>query len=275
MSAATDLRASQKEVLDFVDAFAKRVQEHGQWDRLAGGSLGVAPGTIGSLAGGSLGDKAAAVKENVMGIQTGLDISNDALTAGRKPLFQQALNRLQESAKSLSVNLADIGKQTRTILKDKVPGAEHITRAFDDVLDATKHYTTLGMRHLSDMAQGRDPEDRYAIGFASGHLQSAQDIAVEQRKKGVMASLKSPNLGEYALADAKRLGMLGENKTVHRGTVLNVIGNEAVIRNVKGQMLALPVKSDFAFRSGDQVVMREREGNYSGKRQVIDKGMER
>ncbi len=238
-----------------MDAFAKQVQEHGQWDRL--------------------GDKAADVKENIMGIQTGLDISHDALTSGRKPFFQQALNRLQESAKSLAVNLGEIGKQTRTMLKDKVPGAEPIVRAFNDVLDATKHYTMLGMQRLSDMAHGRDPEDRYQIGFAAGHLQSAQDIVMDQRKKGIMASLKSPHLGEYALADAKRLGMLGENKSVHRGMVLNVMGNEAVVQNVKGQLLALPVKPDFAFKTGDQVVMREREGNYFGKRQVIDKGMER
>ncbi|MBN6740607.1 hypothetical protein JKG47_08715 [Acidithiobacillus sp. MC6.1] len=268
MSVSSDLQASQKEVLDFVDAFAKQVQEHGQWDRPAGGMIG------------SLGDNAANVKENVMGIQSGLDVSHDALqaaalTTGRKPLFQQAMNRLQESAKSLAVNLASIGKETRTMLKDKAPGAEHIARAFDDVLDATKHYTTLGLRRLSDMAHGRDQDDRYAIGFAAGHLQSAQDIVMEQRKKGIMISIKSPNLGEYALADAKRLGMLGENKTAHRGTVLNVIGNEAVIQNVKGQMLALPVKPDFPFKTGDHVVMREREGNYSGKRQVVDRGMER
>ncbi|MBU2771594.1 hypothetical protein [Acidithiobacillus caldus] len=263
MSTATDLQASQKEVMDFVDAFAKQVREHGQWDRPSGGQIG------------SLGDDVVNLKDNITGIQSGMETAGDALEKGRKPLFQKALDRLQESAKSLSVNLAAIGKQTRAMVKDRVPGAEKIARAFDDVLDATKHYTTLGMQRLSDLAQGRSNEDRYALGFAAGHLQSAQDVALEQRKKGIVASLKSPNLGEYALADAKRLGMLGENRTVHRGTVLNVIGNKVIIKNVKGQLLALPVKSDFAFKTGDNVVMRERDGAYSGKRQVIDRGMER
>ncbi|MHB0888777.1 hypothetical protein [Acidithiobacillus sp.] len=227
------------------------------------------------------------IKKDARNIAAGMISAGDAvdIRSGKiapvgnpdpKPLLARGLTRIQDAAKSIAVNLADAGKQVRTMVKDKVPGADQMVKAWDNVLDATSHYMTLGMKRLTGLARGMDPEDRYAMGFASGHLQSAQDVALDQRRRGILQSLKSPHLGEHALRDAKQLGMIEAGKPVHRGTVLNVVGLEAVLKNAKGQLLALPVTPDFKFKAGDHLVMKDRgDGFYQGKRQLVERGMER
>ena len=266
-----DFHAAHRDLAKFVDEFAKQVADTAKFAREP------------------LGQLAQDIKKDAQNIATGMISTGDAadVASGKiapfsnpnldhKPLLTRGLTRIQDAAKSLAVNLADAGKQVRSMVKDKVPGADRVVNAWDNVLDATSHYTTLGMKRLAGLAHGLDQEDRYAMGFASGHLQSAQDVALEQRKRGIFQSLKSPHLGEHALQDAKRLDMFAPNKSVHRGTVLNVIGLEAVMKNAKGQLLALPVTPDFRFKAGDQLVMKDRgDGFYAGKRQMVDRGVER
>ena len=262
-----EFHAAHQDLNDYVDAFAKQVAERGS--------------------GGQLAQLAQDIKKDAQNIATGMISTGDAvdIQSGKiapvgnpdpKPLLARGLTRIQDAAKSLAVNLSDAGKQVRTLVKDKVPGADQVVKAFDNVLDATSHYMTMGMKRLTGLAHGMDPEDCYAIGFTSGHLQSAQDIAIDQRKRGILQTLKSPHLGEHVLQDAKRLGMIEPCKAVHRGTVINVIGLEAVLKNAKGQLLALPVTPDFKFKAGDNLVMKDRgDGFYSGKRQLVERGMER
>ena len=265
-----EFHAAHQDLNDYVDAFAKQVAERGSHP-----------------AGGQLAQLAQDIKKDAQNIATGMISTGDAVdiqsskivpvgNPDPKPLLARGLTRIQDAAKSLAVNLSDAGKQVRTLVKDKVPGADQVVKAFDNVLDATSHYMTLGMKRLTGLAHGMDPEDRYTMGFASGHLQSAQDIAIDQRKRGILQSLKSPHLGEHVLQDAKRLGMIEPCKPVHRGTVLNVVGLEAVLKNAKGQLLALPVTPDFRFKSGDNLVMKDRgDGFFTGKRQLVERGMER
>jgi len=265
-----EFHAAHQDLNALVEAFEKHVKEHGEPQH------------------GQLIDLAQDIKKDVKNIQTGMTSVDEAKAiqtgeiapaqgqANHKPLLTRGLTRIQDAAKSLAVNLADAGKQVRTLVKDKVPGADQVVKTFDNVLDATSHYMTLGMKRLTELAHGMDPEDRYLMGFASGHLQSAQDVARDQRKRGILQSLKSPHLGEHALQDAKRLGMIEPCKPVHRGTVINVIGLEAVLKNAKGQLLALPVTPDFHFKAGDNLVMKDRgDGFYAGKRQLVERGMER
>lgn len=270
MSIDKEFHAAHQDLNAFVDAFEKHVKEHGEpkhgqlmvlTQDIKKDAQNIAIGMI------SAGDAKA--------IQTG-EIAQADGQASHKPLLARGLTRIQDAAKSLAGNIADAGKQVRTMVKDKVNGADQVAKAWDNVLDATSHYMTLGMKRLISLAHGMDPEDRYAVGFASGHLQSAQDIALDQRKRGVLQTLKHPGLGEFVLQDAKRLGMIAETKPVHRGTVLNVIGLEAIMKNAKGQLLALPVTPDFKFKAGDKLVMKDRgDGFYSGKRQMVERGMER
>ena len=269
---ATDkeLLAAHRNLDDLVTAFEKHVAQHGEPQ----------PGQLVTLA--------QDIKKDAQNIATGMISVGDArdIQSGKmapaagspdhKPLLARGLTRIQDAAKSLAVNLADTGKQVRALVKDKVPGADQVAKTFDNVLDATSHYMTLGMKRLTGLARGMDPEDRYTMGFASGHLQSAQDVAIDQRKRGILQNLKSPHLGEHVLQDAKRLGMIEPCKPVHRGTVLNVVGLEAVLKNAKGQLLALPVTPGFQFKAGDNIVMKDRgDGFYAGKRQLVERGMER
>ena len=270
MNMEKQFNAANRHLIDLVNAFEKHVGEHGEPKH---GELIVLAGAI--------KNDVKVIRAGIFdvvdakGIQTGEIVPVDE-PADHKPGLAKGLTRIQDAAKSLGLNLADAGKQVRTMVKDKVPGAGQVVKAWDNVLDATSHYMTLGMKRLSELAHGMDQEDRYAIGFASGHLQSAQDIAIDQRKRGILQNLKSPHLGEHVLQDAKRLGMIEPCKPVHRGTVLNVVGLEAVLKNAKGQLLALPVAPDFRFKAGDNLVMKDRgDGFYSGKRQMVERGMER
>ena len=262
--------AAHRNLDDLVTAFEKHVAQHGEPRH------------------GQLVTLAQDIKKDARNIATGIISTGDAVDiqsgriapadgpADHKPLLARGLARIQDAAKSLAVNLADASKQVRTLVKDNAPGAGQIVKAWDNVLDATSHYMTLGMKRLTGLATGMDPEDRYAIGFASGHLQSAQDIAGDRRMRDVFETLKSPHLGEYGLQEAKRMGMIEPRKSVHRGTVLNVVGLEAVMKNAKGQLLVLPVTPDFKFKAGDNLVMKDRgDGFYSGKRQLVERGMER
>ncbi|OCX75545.1 hypothetical protein [Acidithiobacillus thiooxidans] len=270
MSIDKEFHAAHQDLNAFVDAFEKHVKEYGEPKH------------------GQLMVLTQDIKKDAQNISTGMISTSDAvdIQSGKitpvgkapdpKPLLARGLTRIQDAAKSLAVNLADAGKQVRSMVKDKVNGADQVAKAWDNVLDATSHYMTMGMKRLTGLAHGRDPKDRYALGFASGHLQSAQDIALDQRKRGILQTLKHPGLGEFVLQDAKRLGMIAESKPVHRGTVQNVIGLEAILKNAKGQLLALPVTPDFKFKAGDNLVMKDRgDGFYSGKRQMVERGMER
>jgi hypothetical protein len=274
MSMDNEFHAAHYDLDAMVDAFEKHVAEHGEPGH---GQLIMLSHDIkkdaGNIATGmaSVGDAKA--------IQVG-EIAPAQGQANHKPLLTRGLTRIQDAAKSLAVNLADAGKQVRTLVKDKVPGSDTVAKAWDNVLDATSHYTTLGMKRLTGLAQGMDSEDRYAVGFASGHLQSAQDASLVQRKRGIIQTMNMPRMGEYivqyVLQDAKRLGMIEPCKSVHRGTVLHVVGSEAVLKNAKGQLLALPVTPDFKFKAGDNLVMKDRgDGFYSGKRQLVERGVER
>lgn len=270
MNTEKEFNAANRDLIALVTAFEKHVARHGEPKH----------GELIELAGAIKND-VKAIRAGIFGvedakkIQTGETVPVDE-PAEHKPYLARAVTRIQDAAKSLAVNLADAGKQVRTMAKDKVPGAEHVTKAWNNVLDATSHYTTLGMKRLGELAHGMDSEDQYSIGFASGHLQSAQDVAMEQHKRSIFQTLKSPHFGEFVLQDAHRLGMFEPCKPVHRGTVLNVIGLEAIMKNAKGQLLSLPVPPGFKFKAGDNLVMKDRgDGFYAGKRQLVERGVER
>ena len=136
MSTEKEFHAAHQDLNDYVDAFAKQVAERGSHP-----------------AKGQLAQLAQDIKKDAQNIATGMISTGDAvdIQSGKiapvgnpdpKPLLARGLTRIQNAAKSLAVNLADAGKQVRTMVKDKMPGADQVVKAWDNVLDATSHYTT-------------------------------------------------------------------------------------------------------------------------------------
>jgi hypothetical protein len=248
------MRGAHEDLVAYVDAFAKTVADRTPLHAIA-----------------------RSIEKNIGEVTSGIE--NTAITMGERasPSAKDAcLNQTFQNARYLTNNLFEASKQVRLLIKENVPSVEKISKAWDNVLDATQHYTTVGINRLAGIAKGlQSGKDRDDLNFTSKTLQATQDEALSQRKAGIMTSLRSPHLSEYALIDAKKLGMIAESKSVHRGTVLNLVGQEAVIKNAKGQLLALPVTPDFKFKRGDNVVMKEQGGTYTGKRQIVDRGMER
>ncbi|BBF63822.1 hypothetical protein [Acidithiobacillus ferridurans] len=248
------MRVAHEDLLAYVDAFAKTVVDRPPLHALARN-----------------------IEKNVGEVTSGIE--NVASTMGERASWETkgaCLSQVQTGTRHMGVNLVEVAKQVRGLIKESVPAVGKIAKAWDNVLDATQHYTTVGMNRLAGVVKCLQSEkDRYDVGFVSGNLQETQDTALALRKAGIQTSLASPHLGEYALADARKLSMIAESKSVHRGTIVNVIGQEAVLKNAKGQLMALPVAPDFKFRRGDNVVMKEHGGTYSGKRQIVDREMER
>ncbi len=76
--------------------------------------------------------------------------------------------------------------------------------------------------------------------YARGALDTATQVALEQRKRGIVASLNGP-LAEYAIEDARNLGMLAQPEKEESGVLLAKVPPEAVLAREDGTMVALPV----------------------------------
>lgn len=64
-----------------------------------------------------------------------------------------------------------------------------------------------------------DVDLQKAAAYAQGSLDTATQVALEQRKRGIVQSLNGP-LAEYAVEDARKIGLLVEGEAHAQGTVL-------------------------------------------------------
>jgi len=76
--------------------------------------------------------------------------------------------------------------------------------------------------------------------YARGALDTATQVALEQRKRGIVASMNGP-LAEYAIEDARNLGMLSQPEREESGVLLAKVPPEAVLAREDGSMVAVPV----------------------------------
>ncbi len=76
--------------------------------------------------------------------------------------------------------------------------------------------------------------------YARGALDTATMVAIEQRKRSILVTLDGP-FGEFALADAKDMGLVSEPKPEEKGRVLAQIPPEAVLLRDDGTMVVVPV----------------------------------
>jgi hypothetical protein len=76
--------------------------------------------------------------------------------------------------------------------------------------------------------------------YARGALDTATQVALEQRKRGIVASMNGP-LAEYAIEDARNLGMLSQPEREEAGVLLAKVPPEAVLARGDGSMVAVPV----------------------------------
>lgn len=90
--------------------------------------------------------------------------------------------------------------------------------------------------------------------YARGALDTATQVALEQRKRGIVASLSGP-LAEHALADAGRVGLLSGPKPEEVGVWLAKVPPEAVLGRADGSLVAVPVPPDFEAETGKPVRM--------------------
>ncbi|MHB8225066.1 hypothetical protein [Acidithiobacillus sp.] len=90
--------------------------------------------------------------------------------------------------------------------------------------------------------------------YARGALDTATQVALEQRKRGIMTSLSGP-LAEHALLDAGRVGLLSEPKPEEVGVWLAKVPPEGVLGRADGSLVAVPVPPDFEAETGKPVRM--------------------
>ncbi len=94
-----------------------------------------------------------------------------------------------------------------------------------------------------------DPSIRLSAAYARGSLDTTTAVALEQRQRCVLLSMSGP-LSEYALEDARALGLVHQPQPDERGAVVAKIPPEAVLAREDGTLVALPMLTPDLRRMG-------------------------
>lgn len=99
---------------------------------------------------------------------------------------------------------------------------------------------------------------REAVAYSRGALDTATQVALDQRERGILASLTGP-LADYALEDARSLGLLAQPEREESGVLLAKVPPEAVLTRDDGSLVAVPVPPDLVADVGKPVHLRADE----------------
>ena len=152
-------------------------------------------------------------------------------------LAAEAAQHVQAGATDLS-NSIILGADAvaDSLVKDAAEFGQWNTRLTESAL-----FTQVRSARLETYEQAVSNADlQRSASYARGALDTATQVAMEQRKRGIVASLNSP-LAEYAIEDARNLGMLSQPEREESGVLLAKVPPEAVLGREDGSMVALPV----------------------------------
>jgi hypothetical protein len=111
--------------------------------------------------------------------------------------------------------------------------------------------TSASSRLLGDHVKTvENPEIRESIAYARGALDTTEQVALEQRRRGVIVSLNGP-LAEYALHDGRMMGIIGNPEKEELGVVIGKAENQVVLRREDQTLVAVPVPDPSIYRRVD------------------------
>jgi hypothetical protein len=170
-----------------------------------------------------------------------------------KDLIGEYLVLTNAAAKNLATSVTQASKQ--------VHGEEalaHAVPAVDAVTKSGEVYCRANEAMLGDFAtHTQDKDTQYRLGVTAGHYQAAQEFMAEGRLEGLIDSLQSPYLVEYALEDARTNNMVTIPKKQHTGIVLNTLDtgdgkhDTLILADANKKLYAFPVEKGHGLEQGD------------------------
>ena len=188
-------------------------------------------------------------------------------------LAAEAAQHVQAGATDLSNSIilgADAVAEAR--VKDAFEFGRWNTRLTESAL-----FTQVRSARLETYEQAvSNVELQKSAAYARGALDTATQVALDQRKRGIVASLNSP-LAEYAIEDARNLGMLSQPERAESGILLAKVPPEAVLAREDGSMVAVPVPTPALRRMdvGEPVNLIADEVGVYTRNEIMEKIMEK
>ncbi|MBU2831885.1 hypothetical protein [Acidithiobacillus ferriphilus] len=160
-------------------------------------------------------------------------------------ILTQDPDRAKESALAVRKGCGDLSDQiilgADAVAESRIKDAAEFSR-WTTLLSSSADFTRVRSDRLGTYAQAvENPELREHAAYAQGALDTATQVALEQRRRGILTSLNGP-LAEYALQDAAYVGLISEQpEKEESGVMLAKVSKHAVLQREDGTLVAVPV----------------------------------
>jgi hypothetical protein len=154
-----------------------------------------------------------------------------------------SVTRVREAAIDIRKSCGNMSDQiilgSDAVAESLVQDAREYARWQHTLYDAAR-FTFNMSRLIGEHAKTvENPDMRESIAYARGALDTTKQVALEQRRRGVIMSLNGP-LAEYALQDGESMGIIGTPKEKEVGVVLGKTSKNVVLQREDGTMVAVP-----------------------------------
>ncbi|MBN6739480.1 hypothetical protein JKG47_02815 [Acidithiobacillus sp. MC6.1] len=141
---------------------------------------------------------------------------------------------------------------------------------WNQVLNHGVAFAHEGSRSIEAIRRAHPGVADYDLGYAAGGLDTAAQVAREQRVRGIRMSIDGP-LGEWALNDAHTLGLMDAAGPKEQGRWVGKAAGYGVIEKDSGNFVAVPVPPDFMAEVGKPITLHENEmGAYTRRTPKYD-----
>jgi hypothetical protein len=170
----------------------------------------------------------------------------------------------RESIKHASVALgAAVEHGTEHTLEQSVH--PQVFASWQGVCGGVESFARSGAQELSVLQKQYPGVADYDLGYAAGSLETAANVALESRKRGIRMSLNGP-LAEFALEDAGRLGLSRKPDPREQGILRGRLPDVAIVESTDGAFVACPVPPGRYTETGKAITLHDRgDGIYTDR----------
>lgn len=175
---------------------------------------------------------------------------------------------LRDASHNLHENAASLGDLVTVGTDITLGTTEHgkVFSAWQDFAGSVGNYAESQSQEIGKLQKAHPGVADYDLGYAAGSLDTAAAVAREQRIRGIRMSLNG-NLAEYALEDAKNLGLVAEPGPREQGILRGQVPEGAILERTDGKIVPCPVPPDLPMPEvGKQVTLHEGPDGFYGRR---------
>lgn len=159
-------------------------------------------------------------------------------------IMTQDVTRAREAAQVIRKGCGDLSDAiilgSDAIAEQRIKDAFEFAR-WNRALTESAKFTGGRSDRLDGYAQAVENQElREHAAYARGALDTATQVALEQRKRGILISLNGP-LAEYALQDGWLNGVVQRPEKEESGVMLAKVSQHAVLQREDGTLVAVPV----------------------------------